>query len=171
MARKAKEKKPKGKVKKESITVIEPTKLEEKKVNKDSPDYKPERHPNGYWKKGFSGNPGGAMNYYRTNSKIREFANAMLTDSFNVAHEILTNEQYDLKPAERIKLILELWNRAEGRVPTQLNIKQESTEVGQMNLLQITSELDNVDMQLKNMGVIDSGEEDTESQTNEEVSQ
>lgn len=119
-------------------------------ISSETPDYKPARDASGKWLKGSSGWTG----KHEKSLSVKEFCTKLLPLTFDVATDILVNEYYAMKPAERLRLIFEVWNRAEGRVPTQLHIKADPTNPKDMNLLQIESELAKVDMQLKDLGEI-----------------
>lgn len=115
------------------------------------------RNKNGQFIKGHSGNPSGRnANAFQ----IRDFAKGMLDETFKIMQEMLRGqgEYYDVKPVEKLKLIFELWNRAEGKVPTQLTITQESGKPSEMNMLQIDNELGKVEQELRKMGALDNDE-------------
>ena len=115
------------------------------------------RDEKGRWLKGVSGNPkGGKPNRY----KVRDFAVHILGDTFDIASRMLKGEGefYDIKPADRLKLIMELWNRVDGKVATQIVLKKEEDDIKEMDAAQINDELLQIDEQLKQLGVTDDEE-------------
>jgi hypothetical protein len=142
------------------IPVVEKPKRKRRIRSENIPPDVP-RDKNGRYIKGHSGFPGGRNSLQF--ARVSHFAKAVLGDTFNIVKDILdSNGAYqDVKAADKLKLIFEIWNRAEGKVATQLIVKQEGSLPNQMNCLQIDDEVGNINKQLQDMGVIENETEDS----------
>ncbi len=109
-------------------------------------EFKEPRNPDGTLKKGSCINPAGRP-VKPINHFLKEFALKNMPEMTEIALRMIRDDE--MKPGARVTLMIDLWNRAYGKTPTEMIVTNVETSPLRMSRNELLAKVDELEEELK----------------------